>query len=205
LVYSPNPANLTVSDATVSLVKVVGGTATTIGVVHVGVSQPLEIRQLRLVAYASGLVVGWLLDENGNTLGMIEAIDSDVATGGTLASGKSGFGDEGQSSFSYARQYGAFYIATPAEEPLIVNSGRSLEVRSDSNKRESADGTTYSDDIASRGSRLFIPPAGDAGRTTRIAVRATREDPITMASRNDGDATELAVFYTPRYLVVPRS
>lgn len=187
-----------------SLIQRVGGVNTTLAQSYSNTEDPTTVHYLRLVAYASGRALGWLLDSNSNTIMQIEALSTVLATGGTLATGKYGFADEGTSSTSIARLYFAFYAATPYTEPLTINSGKSLEVRSNSNLRQSADGASYGD-IASRGSRLFIPQAGDAGRASRIAVRAIREDPVTMVSRNDGDSTQLAVFYTPRYLAVPRS
>lgn len=164
----------------------------------------LTTHSLRLVAYASGRAIGWLLDSSGNVLAQVDSLQSVLATGGTLASGKCGFGDQNASGVDVVRAYGTFYVATPFTETLAMNSGKSLEVRSDSNLRQSTSGTTYGD-IPSRGSRLLIPQAGDVGRKSRIAVRAIREDPVTMVSRNDGDSTQLSVFYTPRFLGVPRS
>jgi hypothetical protein len=158
---------------------------------------------LRLVAFASGRCLGWLLYGDGSTLRQVDVLASAMATGGALATGKVGIIDRNTGSVSQARNYDNFYAATPTTEQVVVNSGRSLEVRSNSNLRQSSDGTTYGD-IVARGSRLFIPQAGDGGRTSRIAVRATREDIVTSASRNDADSVTLSVFYKPRYLAVPR-
>lgn len=185
------------------LEMVVGGVATVLDQASPAQAASLW-RQLRLVVFSSGRVLGWLLDETGATLDQLAGLQSALATGGTLASGKVGLADRNATGVTLNRYYDNFYAGTPSAETLVINSGQSLQVRSDSNLRASVDGTAYGD-IASRGSRLFIPQAGDAGRSSRIAVRATREDPVTMASRNDGDSTELAVFYKPRYLAVPRS
>lgn len=161
------------------------------------------VYSLRLIVYASGRALAWVMDASGQILAAMDASDANLATGGTLATGKSGILDQcpGVGSLRY---YKDFYVATPATEPVIINSGKSLQVRSDSNLRQSTGGTTYGE-VPSRGSRLFIPQAGAATRSTRIAVRTIREDPITQASRNDGDSTQLSVFYTPRFLGVPRS
>lgn len=182
---------------------VLAGTTTVLGMSTF--TLPLaSYHTIRIVAYASGRLLAWALDANGNTLASGEAIAASVlGSSGTLASGKVGFADQSNGSASIPRYYDNFYTATPAAESLIINSGQSLEIRSDSNLRQSADGASYGD-IPSRGSRLFIPQAGDADLTTRIAARATREDIITSASRNDGDSLTIAVHYTPRFLVVPR-
>lgn len=183
--------------------KQIAGSPTTFG--DAGFTLPLgAYTQLRLVVYATGHLLAWALDANGNILASLEATDADLATGGTLATGKAGFADLSSGAESISRYYDNFYAGTPIAEPLVVNAGKSLEVRSDSNLRQSADGASYPD-IPSRGSRLFIPPAGDADRIARIAVRATREDVITSASQNNSDSLTIAVHCTPRYLAVPRS
>lgn len=165
---------------------------------------PSGYTQVRLVIYASGRAIAWAIDEtSGAVLASLELFDDVLKTGGTLASGKVGFGDGSLNTTVATRYYDNFYAATPAAENLIINSGRTLQIRSDSNLRASADGTRVGD-LPSRGSRLFIPQSGTAGRSTRIAIRATREDPITTASRNDGDSLTIQAFYTPRYLAVPR-
>ena len=156
---------------------------------------------IRLIVYVSGRTIVTLTDAGGATLAALDALIPDAAPGGGLTSGKPGLLDF--NAATNARYFDNVYVATPAAEPTIINSGRALEVRSDANLRQSSDGASYGD-IPSRGSRPFIPPAGDANRTTRIAVRAAREDPVTMASRNDGDSLTIATFLTPRYLALPR-
>lgn len=185
------------------LEMVVAGVTTILDQVSVPSSSDIW-RQLRLIAFSSGRALGWLLDVNGGIQAQLAALQTTLATGGTLATGKVGISDRNTTGVTINRYCDNFYAATPAAETLVINSGKSIEVRSDSNLRQSADGSTYGD-VTARGSRLFIPAAGDAGRKARIAVRAAREDPVTMASRNDGDTTELSVFYTPRFLAVPRA
>ncbi len=163
----------------------------------------LSYMTLRLIVFVSGRALGWVFDSTGATLASLEMLSSVLATGGTLASGKSGFADESGSATGVRAYYDDFYAAVPSAETVIIRPGESLQVRSDANLRASSDGSTYGK-LPSRGSRLWIPQAGDAGRSTRIAVRATREDPITTASRNDGDEITAELFYTPRYLAVPR-
>ena len=162
----------------------------------------LSYLTLRLIVFVSGRTLGWVFDSTGATLASLELLSSVLATGGALASGKSGFAD-GSGTRLVSAYYDNFYAAIPSAEPVIIRSGESLQVTSDANLRASSDGSTYGK-LPSRGSRLWIPQAGDAGRSTRIAVRATREDPVTAASRNDGDSITAELFYTPRYLAVPR-
>ena len=182
----------------VALEYVSSGTVTTVAT-EATTAGSLGWFRLRLIAFASTRVIAWLLDANGNTLLEVDGF----LPSGTLTSGNAGIADEGLSGSS-ARYYDDVTIGVPTSEQVIINSGESLEVTSDSNRRWSTSGSAYGD-LPSRGSRLFVPQAGDRGRSTRIAVRATREDPVTMASRNDGDSTTLALHVTPRYLAVPRS
>lgn len=160
---------------------------------------------LRLIAFASGRTIGTLLDASGATITELQALATSLASG-ALASGLTGFADRKTTTGSADRYYDNFYAGTPAPEPLIINSGKCLQITSDGDYRQSADGASYGE-VISRGSRLFIPPAGPANRTSRITVRATRNDLTTMADTSvaDGDSLSAQIYYTPRYLAVPRS
>lgn len=184
------------------IATVISGTQSLLG--DTAFTLPADLRfTIRLVVYASGRIYAAVSNSAGATIAALNGLSDALKTGGALASGGVAILDQQFFAPLSEHYYDNFSVSTPAAEPLIVNQSRSLEVCSDSNRRWSTAGTTYAD-LPSRGSRLFIPPAGTAGRTSRLAVRAIREDPVTMASRNDGDTTELAVYYKPRYLGVPR-
>jgi hypothetical protein len=197
--------SLLIQQVSLALEFVYLGTAETIaggngisGLVTVDFSNPSWLT-LRLIMYAAtGRAIGLLLDSTGSTL---LAVDGFLPPS-TFTAGQVGIADQCNAS-GFTRYYDNFAAGIPNAEPLIINPDQALEITSSENRRWSADGSTYGD-IPSRGSRLFIPQAGDAGRSSRIAVRAIREDPITMASRNDGADLTAEIFVTPRYLAVPR-
>lgn len=74
------------------------------------------------------------------------------------------------------RYYDDFAVFTPAAEPIVLYSGRMIEIRHDSTERESSAGSVWGRPQSYRGSRFKVPPAGDANRTTRVAVKASRND-----------------------------
>jgi hypothetical protein len=65
-------------------------------------------------------------------------------------------------------------------------------------ERASSDGSKYGKPSRWDGHRIRLPP-GDS----RIAVRANRADLVTSEYTVIDDSLDVAVFYTPRYLIVP--
>jgi hypothetical protein len=163
---------------------------------------------LRVVVFASGRVIGWMFNTvTGALLASLEAVDARLATGGALATGNPGFIDYNPSADSGSnpiRYFDDFYAATPAPEPIVIHSGRSIQFRHDGVVREDATGTYSGPPHEYVGGRFFVPPAGSAGRRARVAVIARRNDVMTMADDNIADSTTVQAFVTPRYLVVPR-
>ena len=99
------------------------------------------------------------------------------------------------------RYYDNFSVSVPAAEPIVIHSGQSLEIRYDGQAlREDSTGTYWGPTPSYRGSRFLVPCAGTEDRTTRIAVKARRNDIDTSADDQIADATAVAVAYTPRYL-----
>jgi hypothetical protein len=113
--------------------------------------------------------------------------------------------DSSASATANTRYYDNFYVATPAPEPIVVHSGRSIQFRHDGVLREDATGTYTGPPPEYVGGRFFVPPAGSAGRKARIGVIARRNDVTTMADDHIADSTTVQVFVTPRYLAVPRA
>jgi hypothetical protein len=157
--------------------------------------------RLRLVIYSTGLAVGQLLDANGGILASGSARDTNLATGGTLASGKLGFADYNSTPSATARYYDNVYAATPATEPIVLYSGRQAQVRYDSAIRQDSGGTVSALTPSYRGARFYVPPAGAEARTSRIALKAHRADIEVNDATNVTDALQEQVALTPRYLV----
>lgn len=190
-----------------AIIKRIAGVDTTIARVTItgpAMAAAIANASMRLLAFASGMVVGEVLDALGNVIvGPITCLDTSVATGGTLASGKSGF-SEFTVGGSFARFYDNPYFAIPAAEPLVINAGRTIEFRSDDTYRQDSTGVYYGLQRPCRGSRIYVPPAGDKARTTRIMAKADRADLGVAADTPLGDILQMQVFVTPRYLAVPR-
>lgn len=159
---------------------------------------------VQAVVYASGRVQATILDRAGGTIASASAVDAVLATGGTLASGKPGFVDYASTAGTPARWYDNFWAATPPGEPTVVYSGRKAEFRHDDQIRQDSSGTYYGPVPSYRGSRLLLPPAGDESRTSRVLVKARRNDNDVADDTTVTDSTKVELFFVPRYLVIPR-
>jgi hypothetical protein len=182
------------------LYKVVAGTVTQLA----SVTNPKGTgtwNTMGLTAYASGLIIAELLSTSGAVLGSVWFVDSVAATGGALASGKGGVADRSSFAAVITRNFDDVQITQPPAEGVALYSGRGMQFRFDGTIRESAAGGTWGEIPYGRGSRMFIPPAGPAGRYTRVAVSVRRYD--VEVSNDDGltDSTRVTVAYRPRYLV----
>ena len=182
--------------STLSVTQVVAGVATVLGTTTVPTS---TTGQLSLVAFTSGRVIA---QSTGHSTYTVDVISVDVATGGTLATGKAGIYDTGAATVT--RYYDAFSVVTPPSEPIALYSGRSLEIRHDSTERESSGGDTWGRPASYRGTRLWINPAGDQSRTTRVAVKASRNDLDSAEDANLTDQIALTVEVVPRFNWLPR-
>jgi hypothetical protein len=161
---------------------------------------------IRLIVFASGRAIATLADPSGAILATVDVAAGtwpDLAPGGALASGKAGLYDQGVTS-NHGRYYGKFYAAIPPTEPLVINSGQSIEFRStgDALRRDST-GTYGGRAPAYRGSPARMPPAGDQNRTSRVVIAARRNDTDTGSDGGVTDSTQIVVQITPRGLTVP--
>ena len=157
---------------------------------------------LRLIIYTSGIAVGQMIEyTSGVVVKTITGFSAALATGGTLATGKSGIVDM---NYQYAssvptRYYDAFSASTPASYAPVIYSGRSMQIRHDDTIRTDSAGTAYGRPQSYRGARLLIP-TGDS----RLAAVVRRVDLDAAAADQVTDATQLQVAYTERGLVIPR-
>lgn len=158
---------------------------------------------VRLVVDASGRFWAWVFPQ-GTPAGdpLVSGVASALATGGVLATGQGGIYDG--NLVATQRNYDNFFVAAPTDYEVLF-AGRQLEIRSDGVQRQDSTGTYYGPPpSAPRGSHFFLPPAGSAGRTTRVAVKADRNNIEAQEDVPIGDSLQAQVIYTPRYLAVPR-
>jgi hypothetical protein len=174
------------------LVKVIAGVET---VLASSASTSQITTALRLVVYASGRAIG-----TDTTSGVsIEASDSTLATSGTLATGKPGVGDQGGGTGSNQHYLDDISVSTPAAEQVAVYSGRNMQIRYDDTIRQDSTGTYYGRPQSYRGGRFLLPVG-----TSRVLVKARRNDIEVATDSNVTDATQIQVGWTPRGLAVPR-
>lgn len=186
-----------------SVYQVVAGVATTIASESsgaLGVIAGDTWYGLRLLAFASGRVILALLDSTlTSTVLSIDGFSSTLASGGTLDDGKPGLIDLKTGSAAATRYYDEFQVATPAAEPIVIYSGRNMQVRHDDTIRQDSTGTYTGRPHSYRGSRFLVPVG-----TSRVFVKARRSDIEAVIDSNVTDSTQIQVGVTPRYIAVPR-
>lgn len=121
-------------------------------------------------------------------------------SGGALATGKAGIYD--METTTSTRLYDSFYVWTPTANAALY-SGRSAEFRHDAVIRESSSGGAWTAPPSYRGRRLYVPPAGPADLSTRLAIKDRRTD-VDGGVPDSADSSRTASLYlTPRWLSVP--
>lgn len=165
--------------------KRVAGTVTDL----LSASAPLASGTLILIVNAAGTAQVYF---SGALIGTVS--DSDLATGGALATGKVGIYDADTVGVANARYYQQFAAWVPnADQAVFAN--RSLELQHDRVLRESSAGTTWSRPPVVRGGYALLPPGG----TTRIVAKARRNDVAELPDSAISDSGTLSVDYLPRY------
>jgi hypothetical protein len=203
-VDSSNFLRLKVNSATgvVTLEQVVAGTPTTLATPAtgtLGTFTQLTFR-FRLIAYASGLAIVTVTSDDGLTsYGSAQAVSTALATGGVLATGKPGIGSRSTSAVSSNHHWDDIAVTIPASEPMVIYSGRNMQVRYDDTLRQDSTATYYGRTPSYKGSRFLVPVG-----TSRVLVKARRNDVEAALDDQVTDATQIQIGWTPRGLAVPR-
>jgi hypothetical protein len=165
---------------------------------------PGQTYSLRAYVGAGGQFGVWVFPQGGtpSSTPLVTGGDTRLATGGTLASGKTGLYDFCSGGVAVTRTYDNFVMGA-ADAQAAVFSGKTAEIRYDGAIRQDSTGTYYGPVPAYRGSRFLVPAAGDENRTSRILVKAHRNDIEVDASANVTDNLTIQTIITPRYVVVP--
>jgi hypothetical protein len=121
-----------------------------------------------------------------------------LATGGTLATGKPGIYDTNTTTFSVTRTFDNFFASAQAVNAALYST-RTLEVRHNDTIRADSTGTYFGRPTSYRGTRFLVPPG-----TSRVLAKARRNDVTQFADENVTDNTQIQVAYTPRGIAVPR-
>lgn len=155
---------------------------------------------VKLSVSVDGQATAVLYDTTGNSvIGTAQASSTVLATGGTLASGKSGIFDRCTDTASVTRYFSDVAVFTAPAEAIILYSGRNMQIRYDDVLRQDSTATYTGRPASYRGSRFLVPPG-----TSRVLVKARRNNIEIAADDNVIDATQIQVGWTPRGLAVPR-
>jgi hypothetical protein len=125
-----------------------------------------------------------------------------LATGGALASGKCGVYDFCAAPVS-TRLIESVSVQSLPAVPYCIQPSQSMQVRSDSAITTDPTGAVYGPVQQYRGSHFFPPQDGSANRTSRVIVKADRNDLNESDQQTIGDSFTVTPAYTPRYLVIP--
>lgn len=145
-----------------------------------------------LVVTSFGL---WQLRWNGVLYGM--GIDTDLATGGALQTGKVGLFDEYTSAAANTRIYDNFRAWAPAVDQAVY-AGRSLEISNERARREDSAGLAWGK-ARYEGNYILVPPAGPEKAISRVTAKLSRH-PDTDTGIDDVKAQ---LWVTPLYLLGP--
>lgn len=159
---------------------------------------PTTSLRLRLQVDAAGRWAIWAFPASGYNPGSPIAVghDSDLPTGGALASGRVDTYDHYVSATALTRTYDNFLAFAPTVDAAIF-SGRSLRLIGDAIEREDASGSVWGRVGSYRGSWLRVPVG-----QSRVAVLTSVHDPLTMPHTTATTTVQATV--TPRALAVPR-
>jgi hypothetical protein len=192
----------TTINVSVVLEQVIAGTPTTLATLPAGQLAnfvPLTFR-FRLIAYSSGTAIATTFsDDGGTTFGLAVASSTAIATGGTLATGKPGINTRNTSAINAVHSWDDIQVSTPVAEPIALYSGRSMQVRYDDTLRQDSTGTYYGRPPSYRGARFLVPVG-----TSRVLVKARRNDVDAALDDQVTDALQVQVGWTARGLAVPR-
>jgi hypothetical protein len=144
----------------------------------------------------------WYVSGTGGAV-IMSGQDSDLAAGGTLASGKVGVIDRLTSGDTTAgtRVYDNFRAWEPEYDAAIFASKQS-QVHHNRAEHQDSSGSAIARIADYQGDYLHIPPAGLDGGTSRFYVKASRNLPASMSDPGIDDISG-TVYYTPRYWHIP--
>lgn len=194
---------------TIKVAKFVNHTATVLGTYPFpsGFMSIVNQRQtLRLAADTWGR--WWLYVARVGTLRLaLSGKDPALATGGALASGTVGIYDRCvtlNGVFTGLRFYDNFGAWVPTTNFVLNASSQARFTSTGSGAQRLGTAATYFGDMPNfRGGRFLVPAAGDENRSSRILVKAYRNDIETEPSDQVTDGTSAICTLTPRYMVVP--
>lgn len=156
---------------------------------------------ITLVASLDGNLSGTIALEGGIEF-TLSSSNPGLATGAALASGKCGILDSATGLLT--RSIVSVSASSLSSIPYCIQPSQSMEARSNATLAEDTTGTYSGPVPLYRGSRFYVPQDGSANRTSRVIVKADRNDLEEADQQTIADAFTAQVFATPRFHVIPR-
>lgn len=130
--------------------------------------------------------------------------DPDLASTGTLASGKPGFYDSWPSPTASTRVYDNFLAWSPNQDAVAFASQSAQLTTRNGMLREDSTGTAYGPSARVEGDLPRLPISGPEGRTVQVMTKLSRGDFDTQPDTGIDD-TSVQGNYRPCWLYVPKT
>lgn len=185
--------------------KRVAGSLTTLGSWLTGgqLFAPDTWFTLEMVCTSDG-VFSVAFGRQGAHVAVAHGQDAALATGGALASGKTGFYDEQVDSTASTRTYDNFVAWVP-DTRHALNAGKTVKIRHDSAELEPASGSNWSPAPGVEGAYPLLAPAGREGLTQRMVISHHPLDTDELPATDPTNAIRADLVATPRVLLTGRS
>ncbi len=161
---------------------------------------------VRLMVDAAGRYLLWIFPAGGTPGNpVVSGLATQLATAGTLASGRNGFYDSRITPISGAagpldvRNFNNFLAWTPQQDAVLFPS-QSAELRTEGMFREDPTGAAYGPVSHVVGDLPRIPPSGAEGRTVQFFLKQSRGDLDTLPDVGVDDISA-RISYRPSYLL----
>lgn len=124
-----------------------------------------------------------------------------LATGGALATGRTGIYDAHVSAVACTRNFDNFLVTTPTPDAAIFAS-RSAQLSTLALLRQDSSGSAYGPTSNPSGDLPRLPASGVEGRSAEVTIKASRGDASTSPDSAIDDISARA-YYRPSWLYVP--
>jgi hypothetical protein len=187
------------------LYMVVGGTSYPLGTLQV-LELPNQWLDIKLKVSVNGTAIGTVALAGGQPLYTVTGWSAQLATGGTLATGRVGLQDYNGSAIAYTRYYDNFYAIDPtaeAKKDAVMFGSGSVYVQYNGHWRGSASGGAGVPVPRQVGDLPRVPPSGMEARPVEMVAIVTRGDLESVPDSAAADGVSLVPYYRPAYLTRP--
>lgn len=201
--FSYVPSN--VGHPQIRVEKKVAGVLTLLKSINMDGWQGSQYYTLQIFAGKTGVWAAYVFLSGGSPGDAIAiGMDSDLATGGALASGKPGVYDGyADAVVTGTRRYDNFAAWVPTLDAAVY-ANQSAYLRTDGNYRESSDGLSVGPIADPTGDLLRLPVSGDEGRPVEMMVKLSPGDFDQVPDSSNGKVSA-RISYRPSWLFVPGS